>query len=207
MIFKREGARRPAPSVTVTLPARTVLVAAGTTPNIMYEKEYPGTFELDARKKFFQPHTRRAGRRRPASRSTPDANGFFTSYDARRPVRHLLRRQPPALRRQRRQGDGVGQGRLPARRRAVRRRAARRSIRAGQPARDARVGARCVRALDDELTAARRGRRAPDADDRRGRREGAGGGAALPARAVLPAAELRDAAVGSTTRRRGACRC
>ena len=39
---------------------------------------------------------------------------------ARWEVRHLLRRQPSALRRQRRQGDGVGQGRLPAHPEAVR---------------------------------------------------------------------------------------
>ena len=107
----------------ITLPARTVLVAAGTTPNITYEKEVPGTFQLDAKKKFFQPHRRRARTATAASISTPDPDGFFTSYDARRPVRHLLRRQPPALRRQRRQGDGVGEGRLSAGRRALRARA------------------------------------------------------------------------------------
>ena len=33
-----------------------MLVAAGTTPNITYEKECPGTFQLDAKRKFFQPH-------------------------------------------------------------------------------------------------------------------------------------------------------
>ena len=38
----------------VTLPVRSVLVAAGTTPNIIYEKEWPGTFRLDDQKKFFQ---------------------------------------------------------------------------------------------------------------------------------------------------------
>jgi len=36
------------------LPAKAVLVAAGTTPNVIYEKEYPGTFQMDARKKFFK---------------------------------------------------------------------------------------------------------------------------------------------------------
>ena len=36
-----------------------------------------------------------------------------------RPLRHLLRRQPPEVRRQRREGDGVGARRLPARRRLV----------------------------------------------------------------------------------------
>jgi NADPH-dependent glutamate synthase beta subunit-like oxidoreductase len=39
----------------VDLPARSVLVAAGTTPNITYEKEYPGSFQMDSKKKFFAP--------------------------------------------------------------------------------------------------------------------------------------------------------
>ena len=43
--------------LTLTLPARTMLVAAGTSPNITYENEAKGTFQLDAKKKFFQPHT------------------------------------------------------------------------------------------------------------------------------------------------------
>jgi NADPH-dependent glutamate synthase beta subunit-like oxidoreductase/NAD(P)H-flavin reductase len=64
----------------VTLPARTVLVAAGTSPNITCEKEAPGTFRLDSKKKFFEPHRteRDAGGR---FRLVPDAGGFFTSYD------------------------------------------------------------------------------------------------------------------------------
>ena len=45
-----------------------VLVAAGTTPNITCEKEAPGTFQLDAKKKFFQPHSVVAERRRALSR-------------------------------------------------------------------------------------------------------------------------------------------
>jgi NADPH-dependent glutamate synthase beta subunit-like oxidoreductase/NAD(P)H-flavin reductase len=68
----------PVPA-TVTLPARTVLVAAGTTPNITYEKEAPQTFQLDAKRKFFQPYrTERdaAGR----FQLVVDADGFFTSY-------------------------------------------------------------------------------------------------------------------------------
>ena len=63
----------------VELPARTVLVAAGTVPNVTYEKEHRGTFQLDDRKKFFQ------GFRAVRSADgrfvlEPDANGFFTSY-------------------------------------------------------------------------------------------------------------------------------
>ena len=36
------------------VPAKTVCVAAGTSPNVTYEKEYPGTFQLDANRSFFQ---------------------------------------------------------------------------------------------------------------------------------------------------------
>jgi NADPH-dependent glutamate synthase beta subunit-like oxidoreductase/NAD(P)H-flavin reductase len=80
MVFRREGHEAAeGHDATITLPARTVLVAAGTTPNITYEKELKGTFELDARKKFFQPHvvSRTADR---GFQLRPDANGFFTSY-------------------------------------------------------------------------------------------------------------------------------
>jgi NADPH-dependent glutamate synthase beta subunit-like oxidoreductase/NAD(P)H-flavin reductase len=80
LIFKREGQKAEG-SALVTLPARTVLVAAGTTPNVTYEKEAPNTFKLDAKKKFFQPY--RAERNGDGTfHLTPDANGFFTSYSA-----------------------------------------------------------------------------------------------------------------------------
>jgi NADPH-dependent glutamate synthase beta subunit-like oxidoreductase/NAD(P)H-flavin reductase len=79
MVFKREG-QEGRDGDLVTLPARTVLVAAGTSPNITYEKEAPGTFQLDLKKKFFQPHTAVSdGDRR--HRLQPDPDGFFTSYD------------------------------------------------------------------------------------------------------------------------------
>jgi NADPH-dependent glutamate synthase beta subunit-like oxidoreductase/NAD(P)H-flavin reductase len=63
-----------------TLPARTVLVAAGTTPNTTYEKEYAGTFQLDAKKKFFQPFKAEANG--AGVQLTADPDGFFTSYRA-----------------------------------------------------------------------------------------------------------------------------
>jgi len=86
VIFRREGqdaAReglRAEGSGLVTLPARTLLVAAGTSPNITCENEAKGTFQLDAKKKFFQPHVivERDGR----FQLVPDAQGFFTSHDA-----------------------------------------------------------------------------------------------------------------------------
>jgi NADPH-dependent glutamate synthase beta subunit-like oxidoreductase/NAD(P)H-flavin reductase len=65
---------------TVTLPARSVFVAAGTTPNVTYEREYPGTFQMDEKRRFFKPHA--------AERSSDGAvslvaasEGFFTSYN------------------------------------------------------------------------------------------------------------------------------
>ena len=67
VIFKRESKDLPAgQDPLITLPARTMLVAAGTTPNIMYEKECAGTFQLDAKKKFFQPHVVVPGKGPPA---------------------------------------------------------------------------------------------------------------------------------------------
>ncbi|MGH9869989.1 MAG: FAD-dependent oxidoreductase, partial [Candidatus Polarisedimenticolia bacterium] len=65
----------------VELPARTVLVAAGTVPNITYEKEHPGTFALDSRQRFFRGF-RAAKEAGGGFRLEEDPNGFFTSHDA-----------------------------------------------------------------------------------------------------------------------------
>jgi NADPH-dependent glutamate synthase beta subunit-like oxidoreductase/NAD(P)H-flavin reductase len=63
----------------IDLAARTVLVAAGTVPNVTCEKERRGTFQLDSRQKFFQGF--RAVKGDDGSFVLePDANGFFTSY-------------------------------------------------------------------------------------------------------------------------------
>ncbi len=63
-------------------PARTVCVAAGTSPNVIYEKEKPGTFELDEWRQFFKPYVAEGQESgeiaiRPAEK---DEAGFFTSY-------------------------------------------------------------------------------------------------------------------------------
>jgi NADPH-dependent glutamate synthase beta subunit-like oxidoreductase/NAD(P)H-flavin reductase len=73
MVFTRDGA-----AGTIELPARAVLVAAGTSPNVTYEKEAPDTFRLDAKRKFFQPH--RVVADGDGFQLEPDADGFFTSY-------------------------------------------------------------------------------------------------------------------------------
>ncbi|HYB52235.1 MAG TPA: FAD-dependent oxidoreductase, partial [Thermoanaerobaculia bacterium] len=68
---------------TVELPARSCLVAAGTTPNITYEKEFPGTFPMDEKRRFFRPHRAAIGEAgsialSPAPADAEDA--FFTGY-------------------------------------------------------------------------------------------------------------------------------
>ncbi len=67
---------------TVDLPARTVCVAAGTSPNVIYEKEYPGTFELDDKKQYFRPYVAKVDEvgRVSLERAVRSGEGFFTSY-------------------------------------------------------------------------------------------------------------------------------
>jgi len=48
LIFKRGNGE------TVTLAAKSVMVAAGTSPNTIYEREFPGSFKLDDRGNFFK---------------------------------------------------------------------------------------------------------------------------------------------------------
>ncbi|MDR1989585.1 MAG: FAD-dependent oxidoreductase [Acidobacteriaceae bacterium] len=80
MIFTRDSHDGGGHDHHVRIPARTVLVAAGTAPNVTCEKEAPGTFVLDAKKKFFQPH-HVVRDEQGAVRLTPDSGGFFTSYN------------------------------------------------------------------------------------------------------------------------------
>jgi NADPH-dependent glutamate synthase beta subunit-like oxidoreductase/NAD(P)H-flavin reductase len=78
MVFTRKGADGVVERLELS--ARTVLVAAGTVPNVTYEKEHAGTFQLDGRQKFFQGF--RAVKRGDGTFSLePDADGFFTSYE------------------------------------------------------------------------------------------------------------------------------
>jgi NAD(P)H-flavin reductase len=67
----------------VNFPARTVCVAAGTAPNVIYEKENPGTFKLDSWQQYFQPH--RVEKNGDGKYHTVEAgkgeSGFFTSYE------------------------------------------------------------------------------------------------------------------------------
>jgi NADPH-dependent glutamate synthase beta subunit-like oxidoreductase len=74
--FKRDD------GTLIDMPARTVCVAAGTSPNVIYEREYPGTFELDERKQYFRPHVAAVDAAGNVSLvpSKRRGEGFFTSY-------------------------------------------------------------------------------------------------------------------------------
>lgn len=63
----------------VRIPARTVIVAAGTSPNVIYEREHTGTFELDERKQFFQSY--KLADDGSLIKSEKGETGFFTSYN------------------------------------------------------------------------------------------------------------------------------
>lgn len=67
----------------ITFPARTVCVAAGTSPNIIYEKEKPGTFKLDEWNYFFQAHKieKNEDGKFHLVEAGKDEKGFFTSYE------------------------------------------------------------------------------------------------------------------------------
>jgi len=57
----------------VEVPARCVMVAAGTSPNVIYEKEHPGTFKLDKYNQFFQSYA-------ASGSELIEGDGFFTSH-------------------------------------------------------------------------------------------------------------------------------
>ncbi len=63
--------------------ARTVCVAAGTSPNVIYEKEIPGTFQLDEWRQFFQPFKveRNGNGKMHVVEAEKGEPAFFTSYE------------------------------------------------------------------------------------------------------------------------------
>ena len=68
---------------TYEFPARTVCVAAGTSPNVIYEKEKPGTFKMDEWRQFFQPFKIERGPdgKLHTAEVEKGETGFFTSYE------------------------------------------------------------------------------------------------------------------------------
>ena len=80
MTFERqkvEAGKWSATGELIELPARTMCVAAGTSPNTVYEKEHPGTFAL-GKGGFFAPHE--VTRDATGLHVKPTPGGFFTSY-------------------------------------------------------------------------------------------------------------------------------
>jgi len=65
-------------------PARTVCVAAGTSPNVIYEKEKPGTFQMDEWRQFFKPFNavHNADGKVELVEAAKGETGFFTSYNS-----------------------------------------------------------------------------------------------------------------------------
>lgn len=78
----------------VELPARSVMVAAGTSPNVIYEKEYPGTFALDEWGQYFRSYRLDVGAdgalQLIEAKPRAEAPGFFTSYQHEADPRKLI---------------------------------------------------------------------------------------------------------------------
>ncbi|MDT7690259.1 MAG: hypothetical protein QOE46_3018 [Acidobacteriota bacterium] len=68
---------------SIRIPARSVCVAAGTSPNTIYERERPGTFALDEWRDFFAPHKveRSVDGQFLLTPASKGERGFFTSYE------------------------------------------------------------------------------------------------------------------------------
>ena len=78
---------------TVRMPAHSVCVAAGTSPNVIYEREHPGTFRLDDRMRYFAPHVIERDESGWSRTASGRAGGGRLLHLVRegRPLRELLR--------------------------------------------------------------------------------------------------------------------
>src|SRR6185437_14986195 len=99
MTFERQkldGGKWKGTGEIVELPARAVLVAAGTSPNVTYAKEKPGSFVFDKWKQFFQAHKAVVGEDGKLSVTQCEpAEGFFTSFnDGKHAVSYYGDNQP-----------------------------------------------------------------------------------------------------------------
>ena len=65
----------------IELPARALMVAAGTSPNVTYEREKPNSFKFDKWKQFFAAHKATVSEDGTLTvEPAPAKEGFFTSY-------------------------------------------------------------------------------------------------------------------------------
>ena len=171
------------------LPARTILVAAGTQPNTVLAREDPEHVALDGR--YFRALDEDGNPASPERVAKPDAVRVLTSVmPDGRAVSFWGDLHPSFAGNVVKAMGGTKQG-YPV----VSRMLATRPPALPDPA---ALKAR----LDHELRARVHAVERLTPNDRRGRRRGADGGARLPARPVLPAAELRDAGAARSTARR-----
>lgn len=81
VVFERQavddGGKWRATGELVTLPARSLMIAAGTSPNTIIARENPDTFALDPRTRYFIPHLVDD---HELVEAPPTRLGFFTSY-------------------------------------------------------------------------------------------------------------------------------
>jgi NADPH-dependent glutamate synthase beta subunit-like oxidoreductase/NAD(P)H-flavin reductase len=63
------------------VPAKALIVAAGTVPNVMYERENPGTFELDGWDEFYKSYIADTNGAVKLVEAAKNETGFFTSYE------------------------------------------------------------------------------------------------------------------------------
>ena len=84
---------------TQVLPARSVIMAAGTTPNTIYAREFPGAMALDAKGRFFQANVARQapGGGWSLAPAAAAADAFFTSYLRPPQLGEGARALPPRL--------------------------------------------------------------------------------------------------------------
>jgi NADPH-dependent glutamate synthase beta subunit-like oxidoreductase/NAD(P)H-flavin reductase len=66
---------------TYTVAAKSLLVAAGTAPNVMYEREHPGTFQLDDWGEFYRRYIADPHQEGKLVQAEKNESGFFTSYE------------------------------------------------------------------------------------------------------------------------------
>jgi NADPH-dependent glutamate synthase beta subunit-like oxidoreductase/NAD(P)H-flavin reductase len=81
--FERQGVKDGKHGGTgefVELPARSVMVAAGTSPNTIYEKERPGTFKMQPKGGYFEAHAATFEDGRPKLAPGAPRESFFTSF-------------------------------------------------------------------------------------------------------------------------------
>ena len=173
------------------LAARTVCVAAGTRPNVIYEREHPGTFELDDDGRHFRAYSARRDENGNVAieRAKSPGEGFFTSYLQEGHTVSFYGDNHPSyfgsvVRAMASAKDGVAH------------------VVALFPEMNSDRSSHPTRARSEVASAICGGRRGPprdrspsepvDRDYRRGGRSSAHGGAQVSARPVLSPAELRN---------------